>query len=90
MNVRSFGNIEKVPEFSESDRKNSVELIFRTMTKLMKMVPEFEKPSKHSSPDVYLENFSKNLLQVLQIVRSVKKLVHNTIWSRCSSDPKMK
>ena len=88
MNVKSFGNIERIPKLSSDDKQNIVTLVKSKMTTILKRLPNFEKMDTVDT-HVYLKDVSTELLHVIRMLRTVDKSVHSTIWSECSKDTRM-
>ena len=87
MNVKSFGNMERIPELSLADRRNIVKLVKAKMTVITKLIPNLETMDVTDSHN-HLEDVSTEVLQVIHILRTVDKRLHTTIWKECSKDTK--
>ena len=88
MNVKSFGNIERIPELSLADKTNIVKLVKSKMTVVTKLLPNFETMNP-TDIHIYLEDVSTEVLHVIHIIRTIDRKVHTTIWKECSKDTKM-
>ena len=87
MNVKSFGNVERIPELSLADKRNIVKLVKAKMTVITKLVPTLESMDISDSHN-YLQDVSTEVLHIIHILRTVDRRLHTTIWKECSKDTK--
>lgn len=89
MNVKSFGNIEKIQKLSETQKTEIVTLVMTKMSKVLEKLPKITM-MESSGGNFHLTNVSTDLLHVVHAIRSVDRTVHTRIWEKCSRKPDMK
>ncbi len=93
MNVRSFGNLEYVPDISDRDENNIVEYVHSSLVKLLKLLPSSGKTPKldpRSSKGSTLPEVSDIILRTVEALRKADDSTFSKVWRKCSTDPKMK
>ena len=88
MNVRSFGNIERVPKLSEKDRSNIAELVHNKMKKMLALMPKPDTDS-HDKTAESLPKVTKIVMQIVHVIRNADKATHSKVWDKCSKDKRM-